>query len=92
VLERLLGVEPDGQAPEGSQVKVNMLLSRLPRLRDTETPSELAFGGTFHVNESASQLQLAFEQASAGSIPSLVRRGGGVSGIPGHNAAMAALS
>lgn len=72
VLERLLGVEPAGQKPEGSQVKLNMLLSRLPRLRDERTPPELAFAGTFHVNESASQLQLAFEQASAGEIPSLV--------------------
>jgi phytoene dehydrogenase-like protein len=71
VLERLVGVEP-GQQPEGSQVKLNMLLSRLPRLRDERTPPELAFAGTFHINESASQLQLAFEQASAGSIPSLV--------------------
>jgi len=72
VLERLVGVEPGGQQPEGSQVKLNMLLSRLPRLRDERTPPELAFAGTFHVNESASQLQLAFEQASAGSMPSLV--------------------
>ncbi len=72
VLDRLLGLEPTGQQPEGSQVKVNMLLSRLPRLRDTETPPELAFAGTFHVNESASQLQLAFAQAAAGEIPSSV--------------------
>jgi phytoene dehydrogenase-like protein len=53
-------------------VKVNMLLSRLPRLRDARTPPELAFAGTFHVNESASQLQRAFEQAAAGNIPSPV--------------------
>ena len=72
VLDRLLGVEPEAHQPEGSQVKLNMLLSRLPRLRDERTPPELAFAGTFHVNESASQLQLAFEQASAGEIPSLV--------------------
>ena len=73
VLERLLGDSPSAtQPPEGAQVKLNMLLSRLPRLRDTDTPPELAFAGTFHVNESASQLQRAFEQASAGSIPSPV--------------------
>jgi phytoene dehydrogenase-like protein len=73
VLERLLGGAPSGaRAPEGAQVKVNMLLSRLPRLRDAQTPPELAFAGTFHVNESASQLQRAFEQAAAGSIPSPV--------------------
>jgi phytoene dehydrogenase-like protein len=73
VLERLLGREPDAaDAPEGSQVKFNMLLTRLPRLRDERTPAELAFAGTFHVNESASQLQLAFERAAGGEIPSPV--------------------
>jgi phytoene dehydrogenase-like protein len=72
VLERLLGVEPEGQEPEGSQVKANMLLSRLPRLRDERTPTELAFAGTFHVNESASQLELAFKHAAVGEIPSPV--------------------
>jgi phytoene dehydrogenase-like protein len=74
VLARLLGANAPSRAPEpeGSQVKVNMLLSRLPRLRDERTPTELAFAGTFHVNESASQLQRAFEQAAAGEMPSRV--------------------
>jgi phytoene dehydrogenase-like protein len=74
VLARLLGTDAPslGPEPEGSQVKVNMLLSRLPQLRDERTPAELAFAGTFHVNESASQLQRAFEQAAAGEMPSLV--------------------
>lgn len=53
---------------EGAQVKVNMLLKRLPRLRDEVDPEE-AFGGTFHINENYSQLQKAFEQASQGEIP-----------------------
>jgi phytoene dehydrogenase-like protein len=73
VLERLLGgASSASESPEGAQVKVNMLLSRLPRLRDVQTPPELAFAGTFHVNESASQLQQAFDQAAAGSMPSPV--------------------
>jgi phytoene dehydrogenase-like protein len=57
--------------PEGAQLKVNLLLSRLPRLRDGVTP-EAAFGGTFHINESWSQLQSAYDQAAAGSVPSVL--------------------
>ena len=33
---------------------------------------ERAFAGTFHVNESASQLRRAYEQANAGNVPELV--------------------
>lgn len=70
VLARLLGVPPDRPAPEGAQLKINMLLSRLPRLRDTEVPPELAFAGTFHVNETYEQLERAHRDATAGAMPS----------------------
>jgi len=66
-------VAPSGSTParpEGAQVKVNLLLSRLPRLKDPSVDPVAAFGGTFHVNESWSQLQAAFETAAAGGIPS----------------------
>lgn len=56
--------------PEGAQLKVNMLLRRLPRLRDGVDPTA-AFSGTFHVNESFDQLQTAYAQAAAGRIPEL---------------------
>jgi phytoene dehydrogenase-like protein len=68
VLSQLLG-EPASERPEGSQLKLNMLLKRLPRLRDAEP--ELAFAGTFHVNEGYDQLQAAYEEAASGQIPSL---------------------
>ena len=55
--------------PEGAQVKVNMLLRRLPRLRDARVEPVAAFAGTFHVNESLSQLDLSFAAAAGGSIP-----------------------
>jgi phytoene dehydrogenase-like protein len=61
-----------GPPPEGSQLKVNLLLHRLPRLRDTAIDPADAFAGTFHVNESAAQLQAAYEQAAAGAIPDVV--------------------
>ncbi len=52
----------------GAQMKVNMVLTRLPELT-SGLPPEVAFAGTFHVNESYSQLQKAFQQAQAGEIP-----------------------
>ncbi len=68
VLRRLLG-EPVGRRPEGAQVKVNMLLSRLPALRDRQVRPERAFAGTFHVNEGYEQLGAAYRQASNGRMP-----------------------
>ena len=69
------GVLGDGGAtvarPEGSQLKLNLLLARLPRLRDPHVRPEDAFAGTFHVNESAAQLKAAFQQAVDGRIPEL---------------------
>ncbi|WP_431778694.1 phytoene desaturase family protein [Microbacterium aurantiacum] len=56
-------------SPEGAQVKVNMLLRRLPRLRDATVAPEAAFAGTFHINETLSQLDAAHARASGGEIP-----------------------
>lgn len=56
--------------PEGAQVKVNLMLTRLPRLRDTEVAPEAAFAGTFHINELQSQLDAAYRTAARGGIPS----------------------
>jgi phytoene dehydrogenase-like protein len=67
-LARLTGTA-EKERPEGSQLKVNLLLARLPRLRDAEVVPERAFAGTFHVNETASQLQRAYERAAAGELP-----------------------
>jgi phytoene dehydrogenase-like protein len=69
VLSALLGEQAQGRAPEGSQLKVNMLLSRLPRLRDPAVSPEEAFAGTFHVNEGYEQLRRAYEDAAAGRMP-----------------------
>jgi phytoene dehydrogenase-like protein len=70
-LRRLLGAAPEASPPEGAQLKLNMLLSRLPRLCDASLAPERAFAGTFHVNEGAEQLQLAYEDAAAGTVPAL---------------------
>lgn len=71
VLARLLGERPAGERPEGAQLKVNMLVDRLPRLRDPSVSVEEAFAGTFHVNESETQMAAAFAEASVGRVPEL---------------------
>lgn len=71
VLARLVGEEPTGPAPEGAQLKINMLLSRLPALKDDAVTPEQAFTGTFHINEEYPALQRAREQAASGAIPSV---------------------
>lgn len=45
-----------------------MLLTKLPRLKSGIDP-RLAFAGTFHVNESFSQLDSAYKVAKAGALP-----------------------
>lgn len=73
VLDRLLragGAMGVGAAePEGAQVKVNMLLSRLPRLRDASIDPRAAFAGTFHINETLTQVDAAHDRAAGGGIP-----------------------
>ncbi|MGH3321680.1 MAG: phytoene desaturase family protein [Streptosporangiaceae bacterium] len=68
VLARLLG--EDAPPPvAGAQLKVNMLLRRLPRLRDPRVRPEDAFAGTFHINETYGQLEAAYQQAARGQVP-----------------------
>ncbi|MBK0420995.1 NAD(P)/FAD-dependent oxidoreductase [Leucobacter sp. CSA2] len=77
VLERLLAAGGAPRAsvfeaperPEGAQVKVNMLLTRLPKLRDADVDPRAAFAGTFHINETLTQLDAAHATAAAGKLP-----------------------
>ncbi|WP_028642926.1 phytoene desaturase family protein [Nocardioides sp. URHA0020] len=69
VLQILLGGSEDADAkPAGSQLKINMLLDRLPRLRSGADP-EVAFAGTLHLEEDYSQLAAAYDDAAAGRVP-----------------------
>ena len=67
VMDRLRGRTP-APRPVGAQLKINMVLTRLPRLRSGLDPT-LAFAGTLHVNQSARQLDLAHATAGAGRVP-----------------------
>jgi phytoene dehydrogenase-like protein len=68
VLAGLLGERSPASA-HGAQVKVNMMLRRLPRLRDDGVTPEQAFGGTLHVNETWTQLETAYSRAAANVLP-----------------------
>ncbi|MFF3816809.1 phytoene desaturase family protein [Streptomyces bluensis] len=67
-LAALTGDEPPTPA-EGAQLKVNMLLTRLPALRDTSVDPRHAFAGTFHIAEGYEQLATAYGEAAAGMLP-----------------------
>jgi phytoene dehydrogenase-like protein len=68
VLAGLLG-EPAPDGAPGAQVKVNLMLRRLPRLHDGSVTAEQAFGGTFHINETLTQLDSAHDAAASGRTP-----------------------
>ncbi len=74
VLQILLGETAEdfpahaASKPQGSQLKINLLLDRLPRLRSGIDP-EVAFAGTLHLAESFSELEAAFADAAAGRVP-----------------------
>ncbi|MFM8627685.1 MAG: phytoene desaturase family protein, partial [Candidatus Nanopelagicus sp.] len=67
VLARLQGEIPPASL-EGSQIKINMLLKKLPRFKSGVAASD-AFMGTLHINESFTQLERAYQQAKAGELP-----------------------
>jgi len=66
VLDRLRGRA--APSPEGAQMKINMVLDRLPRLRSGHDPT-LAFAGTLHIDEGYAVLEAAHAAATAGSMP-----------------------
>ncbi|HET6154195.1 MAG TPA: NAD(P)/FAD-dependent oxidoreductase [Marmoricola sp.] len=69
VLRILLGEEPEpASKPAGAQLKINFLLSRLPRLKSGLDP-RTAFAGTFHIAEEYGALGTAYAEATAGRIP-----------------------
>lgn len=70
VLSGLLGEDRDPAAkPVGAQLKVNFLLSRLPRLASGADP-RVAFAGTLHLGEDYPDLERAYAEAAAGQVPS----------------------
>lgn len=56
-------------ADEGSVVKINMLLRRLPRVRAQGVTSQEAFAGSFHIDEGYGQMEAAYARAATGELP-----------------------
>ena len=70
VLAGLLGEQRNpADKPAGAQLKINFLLSRLPRLASGADP-RVAFAGTLHLGEDYSDLERAYAEADAGQVPS----------------------
>lgn len=70
-LYRLLGEKPRVPTPEdeGTAFKINMLLKKLPALKDPNVRPEDAFAGTFHIDQSYTQMEGAFAAAAMGKVP-----------------------
>src|SRR5258707_2931491 len=70
VLAKLTGrlFQPD-RTDEGSVFKINMLLSRLPKLKAKKVPATDAFCGTFHSDERYEQMNVSYDQAADGILP-----------------------
>ncbi|MGH3863258.1 phytoene desaturase family protein [Actinokineospora sp.] len=66
VLDRLRGRA--AAVPVGAQLKINVLLDRLPRLRSGVEPRQ-AFAGTFHLDESYVELENAYQASVSGKVP-----------------------
>jgi phytoene dehydrogenase-like protein len=60
--------QPDS-THEGSVVKINMLLHRLPRLRASGVSAKDAFAGTFHIDERYEQMKRSHQQAAQAQLP-----------------------
>ena len=73
VWAKLLGnsYQPDA-TNEGSVFKINMLLHRLPRLKDDSQSATDAFRGTFHIDESYTAMEQSYQQAADGRLPDKV--------------------
>jgi phytoene dehydrogenase-like protein len=73
VLAKILGkpYQPDA-TNEGSVFKINMLLHRLPKLKDNSHAATDAFRGTFHIDESYEQMKASYRQAAHGQLPDKV--------------------
>ncbi len=54
---------------EGSVIKMNMLLRRLPQVKAMGVASEEAFAGSFHIDEGYEQMQASYQLAANRRLP-----------------------
>ena len=70
VLAQLRGKTPPISL-EGSQMKINILLKSLPKLK-SGMDSRLAFAGTFHAHESFAECESSYLDAKAHNVPGML--------------------
>ena len=70
VLAQLRGKTPPISL-EGSQMKINILLKSLPKLKSGMDP-RLAFAGTFHAHESFAECESSYLDAKAHNVPGML--------------------
>ena len=67
---RLLGTHYQTAADdEGSAVKMNLLLSRLPRVKAAGVSPSEAFSGSLHIDEGYQWMQQSYQLARQGTVP-----------------------
>ena len=72
VLRILMGDDEEPETkPQGAQLKINLLLDRLPALKSGVDP-RVAFAGTMHLAVDYGQLQTTYDEAVAGRVPSVL--------------------
>ena len=57
------------ESNEGSVIKINMLLKRLPKLKAAGVTAEEAFAGSFHIDEGYEQMAASYSAAARCEIP-----------------------
>ncbi len=65
---RLGSASPEA-TPEGTAFKINMLLKRLPKLRDSKHSPEEAFAGTVHIDEGYGLMLSNYAESMEGKMP-----------------------
>jgi len=59
------------EIPTGAQIKINMLVDRLPRLASGIDPA-IAFAGTMHLEEGFWDIEAAYATTAGGSLPAVL--------------------
>ena len=66
IANRILPGVYEEQQVEGSVFKINMVLKKLPTMKDPRVSAQDAFNGTFHIYEGYEQMRESYQNARAG--------------------------
>ncbi|MCR9063441.1 MAG: NAD(P)/FAD-dependent oxidoreductase [Cytophagales bacterium] len=69
VLSKKPQISMGKSARDGTAFKINILLKRLPKLKDPSVSPQDAFCGTFHIHQNYSEQETSYREALAGKVP-----------------------